>query len=256
MILVMKVLIVEDEVMAQKSLIRTVTQNFPDMEIVGTTSSVVNTVAWLKDPANVADVIFMDVELSDGECFEIFRQCEVKSKVIMTTAYDSYAIKAFEAGSVDYLLKPIEVSALKRAVARCRVAQNNVDVDTLLKVISGSRLAKKEYKERYIVRFNDRIVPVQTDSIAFVYSEEKTNYLITFDGDRYIIDNSLDVIGEELDPEKFFRISRGCIIAMKAIVSVIKQVGSRLKIVSNPESSFEMMVSRSRVDDFLDWLER
>lgn len=252
----MKVLIVEDEIMAQKSLVRNLTQNFPDMEIVGTTSSVVGTVSWLKDPANVADVIFMDVELSDGECFEIFRQCNVKAKVIMTTAYDSYAIKAFEAGSIDYLLKPVDVASLKRAVDRCRAARANVDVEALMKAIGGERVARKEYKERYIVRFNDRIVPLHTGDIAYVYSEEKTNYLVTSDGVKYIIDTSLDVIGEELDPEKFFRISRGCIISMKAITSVIKQPGSRLRIVSKPGAPFEMTVSRSRVDDFLAWLER
>lgn len=251
----MKVLIVEDEIMAQKSLIRTLTQNFPDMEVVGTVTSVKGTVNWLDDPANSADIIFMDVELSDGECFEIFRQTEVKAKVIMTTAYDSYAIKAFEAGSIDYLLKPVDLSALKRAVARCRMSGGQVDVEALLNAI-GSSAPKKEYKERYIVRFNDRIVPLQTDNIAYVYSEEKTNWLVTFDGEKYIVDSSLDVIGEDLDPDKFFRISRGCIISMKAIDSIVKQMGSRLKIISRPEASFEMTVSRSRVDDFLKWLER
>lgn len=251
----MKVLIVEDEVMAQKSLIRTLTQNFPDMEIVGTTGSVKSTVNWLDTPGNSADVIFMDVELSDGVCFEIFRQREVKAKVIMTTAYDSYAIKAFEAGSIDYLLKPIDPSALKRAVARCRMSGGGIDVESLLNAI-GTNEQKKEYKERYIIRFNDRIIPLQTDNIAYVYSEEKTNWLVTFDDEKYIIDSSLDVIGEELDPEKFFRISRGCIISLKAIVSIIKQVGSRLKIIAKPEANFEMTVSRSRVDDFLQWLER
>ena len=251
----MKVLIVEDEVMAQKSLIRTLTQNFPDMEIVGTTGSVKSTVDWLDTPGNSADVIFMDVELSDGVCFEIFRQREVKAKVIMTTAYDSYAIKAFEAGSIDYLLKPIDPTALKRAVARCRMSGGEIDVESLLSAI-GNNGPKKEYKERYIIRFNDRIIPLQTDNIAYVYSEEKTNWLVTFDDEKYIIDSSLDVIGDELDPEKFFRISRGCIVSLKAIVSIIKQVGSRLKIVSKPEASFEMTVSRSRVDDFLQWLER
>ena len=251
----MKVLIVEDEVMAQKSLIRTLTQNFPDMEIVGTTGSVKSTVNWLDPPGNSADVIFMDVELSDGICFEIFRQREVKAKVIMTTAYDSYAIKAFEAGSIDYLLKPIDPTALKRAVARCRMSGGGIDVESLLNAI-GNNGPKKEYKERYIIRFNDRIIPLQTDNIAYVYSEEKTNWLVTFDDEKYIIDSSLDVIGEELDPEKFFRISRGCIVSLKAIVSIIKQIGSRLKIVAKPEANFEMTVSRSRVDDFLQWLER
>ena len=252
----MKVLIVEDEIMAQKSLIRALSQLFPYMEIAGTTTSVKSTVAWLKDPANHADVIFMDVELSDGICFEIFRQVEVKAKVIMTTAYDSYALKAFEAGSVDYLLKPVEHDQLKRAVARCRMSGGIVDFESLAKLLEGNSVKKKEYKERYIVRFNDRIVPLETSNIAYIYSEEKNNYLVTFDESRYIIDSSLDVIGEELNPEYFFRISRSCIVSLKAIISIVKQIGGRLKITSKPQAPFEMTVSRSRVDDFLTWLER
>jgi DNA-binding LytR/AlgR family response regulator len=250
----MRVLIVEDEIMAQNSLIRVLSQNFPDLNVVGTTTSVKGAVSWLKDPENSADIIFMDVELSDGVCFEIFRQVEIKSKVIMTTAYDSYALKAFEAGSIDYLLKPIEITDLKRAVARCRMSGGNFDYEALAKAL-GMGAAKKDYKEKYIVRFNDRIVPLQTSNIAFVYSEEKNNYLTTFDGDRYIIDSSLDVISDELNPSLFFRISRGCIVNTKAIQSIIKQAGGRLLIKSNPPASFEMTVSRSRVDDFLEWLE-
>ena len=251
----MNVLIVEDEIMAQKSLTRVLMQNFPDMNIVGSTTSVKSTVSWLNTPGNHADIIFMDVELSDGVCFEIFRQTEVKAKVIMTTAYDSYALKAFEAGSIDYLLKPIEITDLKRAVARCRMSGGNFDYEALAKAL-GMGAAKKDYKEKYIVRFNDRIVPLQTSNIAFVYSEEKNNYLTTFDGERYIIDSSLDVISDELNPSLFFRISRGCIVNTKAIQSIIKQAGGRLLIKSNPPASFEMTVSRSRVDDFLTWLEK
>lgn len=250
----MKVLIVEDEIMAQKSLIRALSQNFPDIEVVGSTTSVKGTVAWLKEPGNVADVIFMDVELSDGICFEIFRQVEVKAKVIMTTAYDSYALKAFEAGSVDYLLKPIDTSELKRAVARCRMSGGTIDVETLAQAMGVSD--RKNYKERYLVRLNDRIVPLQTVNIAYVYSEDKNNYLVTFDGQKYIIDSSMDVISDELDPDYFFRISRGCIISMKAIGTIVKQMGGRLRIMATPEPSFEMTVSRSRVDDFMTWLER
>ena len=250
----MRVLIVEDEIIAQNSLIRVLSQNFPDLDVVGTTTSVKGAVSWLKDPENSADIIFMDVELSDGVCFEIFRQVEVKSKVIMTTAYDSYALKAFEAGSIDYLLKPIEITDLKRAVARCRMSGGNFDYEALAKAL-GMGAAKKDYKEKYIVRFNDRIVPLQTSNIAFVYSEEKNNYLTTFDGERYIIDSSLDVISDELNPSLFFRISRGCIVNTKAIQSIIKQAGGRLLNKSNPPASFEMTVSRSRVDDFLEWLE-
>ena len=251
----MKVLIVEDEIMAQRSLVRLLTQNFPDMDIVGTTSSVKSTVEWLKDAGNKADVIFMDVELADGICFEIFRQIDIKAKVIMTTAYDSYALKAFEAGSIDYLLKPVDLSALKRAVARVQANSGGVDIETLMKIMTGAAAPKKEYKERYIIRFNDRIIPLETSEIAFIYSEEKNNYLATFGDQHYIIDSSLDVISEELNPEFFFRISRGCIVSMKAIKSITKQNG-RLRITSTPESSFEMTVSRSRVDEFLTWLEK
>ena len=254
----MNVLIIEDEIMAQKSLARVLTQNFPDLNIIEYLDSVKGTVEWLRRNGNSIDIIFMDVELSDGVCFEIFKQIEVKAKVIMTTAYDSYALKAFEVGGVDYLLKPIEAESLKRAVARCQRSGDGIDVEALLRMIGGEQKSStpKEYKERYIVRFNDRIVPLNVTDIAFIYSEDKNNYLVTFDGQRYIIDSSLDVVCDGLDPHKFFRISRGCVVSMKSIKSIIKQAGGRLKIVSNPDAGFEMTVSRSRVDDFLIWLEK
>jgi len=252
----MNVLIVEDEVMAQRSLARVLTQNFPDFNIVGFSDSVKGTVTWLNDPANKADIIFMDVELSDGICFEIFRQTEVRAKIIMTTAYDSYALKAFETGSVDYLLKPIDPEALKRAVSRCRTREDHLDVEALIKAVNGPAVARKEYKERYLIRVNDRIIPLETSRIAYVYSEEKSNWLVTAEGQKYIIDSSLNIVSEELDPEKFFMISRSCIISMKAITSIIKQPGGRLKITPTPICSFDMTVSRSRVDDFLAWLEK
>ena len=242
--------------MAQKSLTRVLTQHFPDMNIVGTSTSVKGTVEWLNTPGNSADIIFMDVELSDGECFEIFRQTEVKAKVIMTTAYDSYALKAFETGSIDYLLKPVDATALKRAVARCRMSGGGVDVEALLKAIGSEKEHQKEYKERYIVRFNDRIIPVEVSNVAYVFSEDKNNYLVTLDNHQYILDSSLDVVMDDLNPDQFFRISRSCIISMKAIKSIIKQPGGRLRIVHTPESDQEMTVSRSRVDDFLRWIEK
>lgn len=252
----MNILIIEDEIMAQKSLARILTQNFPDFKIVGCTDSVKSSVKWLKDPENNADIIFMDVELSDGNCFEIFRQTQVKAKVIMTTAYDSYALKAFEAGSVDYLLKPIDIDALKRAVARCRMSGGQIDVDALIKSMGLMQNTRKEYRERYIIKLNDRIIPLETGKIAYIYSEEKNNWLVTFEGHKFIIDSSLDIVSEELDPECFFRISRGCIISMKAITSIIKQAGGRLRIVPDPPANIEMTVSRSRVDDFFNWLEK
>lgn len=251
----MKAFIIEDEIMAQKSLIRALAQNFPDIEVIGTATSVKGAVAWLKEPGNRPDIIFMDVELADGICFEIFRQVDVQGKVIMTTAYDHYALKAFEAGSVDYLLKPVEADQLKRAVARCRMSGGRIDVEALARVLE-STANRKTYKERYIVRFNDRIIPLLTSSVAYIFSEDKNNYLVTFDGQKYIIDSSLDVIAEELDPEYFYRISRGCIVQLKAIDTIVKQMGGRLRLMVHPAPSFDMTVSRSRVDDFLKWLER
>lgn len=249
----MNVLIIEDEVMAQSSLIRMINQNCPDFKIIGITSSVKDTVEWLK--GNSADIIFMDVELADGECFEIFRQTEVKAKVIMTTAYDSYAIKAFEAGSVDYLLKPIDHQSFKRAVDRCRSGSNLLNVESLMALVNKEP-ANRHYRERFIVKLNDRIVPVNTSEIAYFFSEDKNNYLVTYSNQKYVIDASLDVTIEDLDPNRFFKISRQCIIALDAIQSIIKLQGSRLRIEATPESSFEMNVSRSRVDDFLLWIEK
>lgn len=247
----MRVLIVEDEIMAQQSLARILMHEFPDMRIVGTAGSVREAVDWLRTPGNVADVIFMDVELSDGNCFEIFRQVDVTARVIITTAYDSYAVRAFEVNSIDYLLKPVDPAALRRAVERCRASRGQLDAARLLDAIGRSR----EYKQRYIVRFNDRIVPVKTSDISYFYSGEKNTYLVTFDNNRYVMDQSLDILSEELDTRNFFRISRNCILSMQAIASVVKHLGNRLKVIARPRPDFEMVVSRSRVDDFLHWLE-
>lgn len=253
----MRAYIVEDEIIAQRSLARLLSQNFPDMEVVGNAASVKETVEWLKSNPDGADIIFLDVELTDGICFEIFKQVDVKAKVIMTTAYDSYALKAFEAGSVDYLLKPIDPADLKRAVARCRMSGGHIDVDALVKAM-GLKVSAPvaEYKERYVIKLNDRIIPINISDIAYIYSEDKNNYLVTFSEKKYIIDSTLDDICEELNPDKFFRISRSCIICSNAISSIVKQGGGRLKIQATPASSFDMTVSRSRVEDFLSWLEK
>ncbi len=260
----MNVLIVEDEVMAQRALARALESRYPQMRIVGCTGSVAETVQWLTEHSsangagmhggwaqdNGADVIFMDVELSDGNCFDIFRQVTVTAKVIMTTAYDSYAIKAFEAGSLDYLLKPISPVDLDRAVNRVMQSGGGAaDFASMLRAVDEGRR-----KERFIVRLNDRIVPVKVDDIAYFCSEEKCNFLYTFDGKKYVIDSSLDIIADELPEKGFFRVSRSCIISIRAIQSIIKQANGRLLIVPEPPAEFEIAVSRSRVDDFMAWL--
>ena len=249
----MKALIVEDEEMARKSLARILTTQFPDIEVVGETSSVRETVQWLREPGHDPSLIFMDVELSDGDCFEIFRQVPIRSDVVMTTAYDSYAVKAFEAGSVDYLLKPIDLKDLTRAVDRCRARQRPpLDLDALLSAVGKEKAPA--YRERFIVFVGDSVIPVKTCDIAFLYSEDKYNHLVTSAGEDYIIDSSMEAMSEELDPKRFFRISRSCIVSMQAIRSITRHFAGRILLETEPRASFEMTVSRARVEDFLTWL--
>lgn len=255
----MKAFLIEDETMAREQLARTLRENFPDIEIVGSAASVGEAVAWLR--TGRPDIIFMDVELSDGQCFEIFKKVEVHGHVIMTTAYDNFAVKAFETGSIDYLLKPIELSALQRAVERCRQSTvSTMDVDKLIQALSLKPRSAETWKERWLVHFNDRIVPVKTADIACFYSEAKDNHVVTRDGATYVVDSSLDTIATELDPAQFFRISRSCIIAKDSVESVTKLFGGRLQI-SLPDllkrrgDGPDLTVSRARVDDFLAWLE-
>lgn len=246
----MRVLIVEDEPMAQANLCRTLLREYSDIEVVGMTGSVRETVAWLANPENRPDVIFMDVELSDGDCFEIFREVEINARVVMTTAYDSYAVKAFEVNSIDYLLKPVEKEALDRAVERCRKSVPNTNVSALMTSLNE----KPEYRQRFMLRLNDKILPIPVDRIAYFISEDKMTWMYTSDGQKYVMDQSLDVISTELDPSTFFRISRNCIIASTAVRSIIKLQGGRLKINPLPECPSEILVSRSRSDDFLAWM--
>ena len=248
----MKALIIEDEKMAQANLARLLNKAFPEMEIVAMIDSVHGAVEFLSANPEL-DVIFMDVELSDGICFEIFRRVQVKAPVIMTTAYDSYAVKAFEAGSIDYLLKPIETDALLRAVGRARERRNpSASIEKLLTALGQNT---KPYKEKSIVRCGDRIIPVQSSDIAFFFSEDKANYLMTYSGEKYMIESTIDSLENELDPQKFFRISRGCIISFDAIKSVSRNAAGRLVVVSEPPAPVELSVSRARADGFISWLE-
>ena len=248
----MKALIVEDEKMAQANLARMLKKAFPEMEIVAMIDSVRGAVEFLSAGPEL-DVIFMDVELSDGICFEIFRSVQISAPVIMTTAYDSYAVKAFEAGSIDYLLKPVDSDALLRAVGRARERLNaSASIDKLLSVLGQD---SKKYKEKSVVRCGDRIIPIQSSDIALFFSEDKANYLLTKNGERYLIESTIDSLEGELDPSKFYRISRGCIVAFSAIKSVSRTSTGRLVVISQPASPVELTVSRGRVEGFIAWLE-
>ncbi len=252
----LKALIIEDEAHAQANLTKQINSNFDNIEIIGTISSVRGAVEWFNCEDNHADIIFMDVELSDGRCFDIFDLTQVKGSVIITTAFDNYAIKAFKINSVDYLLKPIETEELSKAITRCqeRIKEDStsIDIESIRKALGMTTSA---YKQRFVVRIGDRITVVNTHDIAYFYAEDKSTYLITNEKRRYIIDNSLDAVIEQIDANRFFRLSRNCIASIESIGTISKHFNSRLKITLKPESEFEIFVSRSRVNDFMTWLE-
>ena len=251
----MNALIIEDEIVAQQALARMLVNTYPDIEICGILDSVQATVEWLQNTPTYPDMIFMDVELSDGKCFDIFERIEIDCPVIMVTAYDNYAIKAFEVNSVDYLLKPIGPADLQRAVERCRNRnrEQNIHLKELKAMITSA--TTKRYKQRYLLRYNDKIVMVDTAQIAYFYSEDGGTYLMTASGEGYLMDVSLDVVSKELDPSRFFRISRSCIVADSSIGNVAKRLGNRIKLTLKPTSNIDTFVSRSKTADFLAWLE-
>lgn len=252
----MNVLIIEDELVAQQALVRSLTTNFDDIRISGVLDSVDKSVQWLQTTDSYPDVIFMDVELSDGKCFDIFERIKISCPVIIVTAYNNYAIKAFEVNSIDYLLKPVSVADLARALERCKSRKirkaESIDIDALRGAISSEA---RRYKQRYLLRYNDKIVMVETVNIAYFYSEDGCTYLMTLAGEKYLMDISLDTISKELNPANFFRISRSCIVSDKAVGNVAKRLGNRIKLTLKPASDIDSFVSRSKTADFLTWLE-
>lgn len=254
-----KVLIVEDEIPAQINLKKLIDKCCPNSRIIMTLTSVRSTIKWLEENPDEADVIFMDVELSDGICFEIFERINIQSHVIITTAYDNYAINAFKINSVDYLLKPIIEEDLSRAWERCveRIeTKNSPNIEALLDIVSrASAQSDKEYKKRFIVKMGDKISIIPVDDIAYCYSEDKSTYAVSRMGGRRLLDYSLDTVQEMLDPKLFFRISRSYIVSINSIENISKHLGTRLKLQLNPKTDDEVVVSRSRTPDFLEWLD-
>ena len=187
---------------------------------------------------------------------DIFERVKIECPVIIVTAYNNYAIKAFEVNSIDYLLKPASVADLARSLDRCRNRKvknsNNIDIEALRSALSSE---SRRYKQRYLLRYNDKIIMIETVNIAYFYSEDGCTYLMTLAGEKYLMDISLDTISKELNPANFFRISRSCIVSDKAVGNVAKRLGNRIKLTLKPASDIDSFVSRSKTADFLTWLE-
>lgn len=245
----MKVLIIEDEMLAQEELERLLAKRFPDYEIVGKFTTVKDSVDWLAE--NTADLIFLDIHLADGNGFEIFEQIDVHAPVIFTTAYDQYAIQAFTVNGIGYLLKPILESELVAAVEKFNYFNPNNHVSALLE----SLRSPKEFKSRLVITKGDRIGFLQIDDIAYFYSEDRLTFAMTKDGKKCIVDYTIEALVSQLDPKKFFRITRGVIASINSIKEIYRYFNGRLHINLSPDFHEELFVSRARVSEFLKWLD-
>jgi len=249
----MKILIVEDESLAAERLEEMILQLLPDATIAGKTGSVKETVKWLTD--HTPDLIFLDIQLSDGISFSIFEQVNVTSPVIFTTAYDQYAIKAFNLNSISYLLKPIRKRDLEKALEKFRNMKNLFapDLEGLLATLQGKQ---PNYKKRFLIQVGEKIKKVETNEVAYFYAMERYVFLRTFDNHSYPVEFTLDNLIQVLDPAKFFRINRKYIVNMDAINNMVAWSRSRVKLelTPTPEDEMETIVSIDRAASFRDWM--
>jgi len=247
----MRVLIVEDETAAVrnlKSMLRTVE---PLSEIAGVTDSVVGTVKWLNSNAT-PDLILLDIHLADGDAFEIFDRVKVNAPVVFTTAYDKYALEAFRVYSIDYLLKPIQSADLKRSLDKFKRI-SRIELESYLsrtgKSVSGSGTFRN-----FLIPFKDKILPLSVNEIAYCHTAEEKVTAYTYDGRRFPLDRSLDIIGDLLPGEEFFRANRQFIISRNAIADMSVWYGNRLTVNLKVETPEKIIVSKTRVPLLKKWL--
>lgn len=251
----MNVLIIEDEKPSARRLGRMLAEL--DIAVKVMLHSVEESISWFKTNDH-PDLIFLDIQLSDGLSFEIFDQVDVKSAIIFTTAFDEYALQAFKLNSVDYLLKPIDDEDLEKAVKKFKenrpqqqdVALNFDDIRKLL----GATPVEREYKKRFTTKIGQHIKMIPIDEIECFYSENKGTYAGTVEGRNYLLDTTLELLEKDLSPETFFRVSRKYYVNIQSIADIIAYTNSRLKIKLNNWSEQEIIVSRERVKDFKTWI--
>lgn len=252
----MNVLIIEDEKPAARRLARML--NELGVKANNMLHSVEESINWFQNNQH-PDLIFLDIQLSDGLSFEIFEEIPVKSAIIFTTAYDEYALKAFKLNSIDYLLKPIDEDELKVAIDKFKEQQPKetnlrVDIDEIKKLLINP--IDRKFKKRLTIKIGQHIKIVHVDEIECFYSENKATYIHTNNSRNYLIDGSLENWFDQLDPEQFFRVNRTYIIHVNAIKDIIAHSNSRLKLILHGYNESEIIVSRERVKDFKDWIDR
>jgi len=252
----MKILIVEDEELAVKKLQKTLEAVDTTAVVTGITDSIQSTVEWLQqNPA--PDLVLMDIELADGQSFEIFNLTEVKCPVIFTTSYDEYALKAFKVNSVDYLLKPVQKEELQAAITKFKKLQPgtkaDISIDTLVKELQ-QKLQPKEYRKRFLVKHAQKLVSIEVNDIAFFYSDGRLNFFKTHDNRKFVVDYTMDELEEMLDLAKFYRISRSFYVSINSVEKIDDYFGNRLILGLKPSVDKEALVSREKVTDFKKWM--
>jgi DNA-binding LytR/AlgR family response regulator len=249
----MKVLIVEDEPLAAERLRIVLGAYDPAIEVLEMLDSVQGTKEWLaRKPA--PDLIFLDIELADGRCFPILSSLQPDCPVIFTTAYDHFALEAFQHFSIDYLLKPISAEALAKALNRFRSITSRNTHSVLSNTFGTPPIAMRQFKNRFMVKIGNRLGFIESHDIAYFYAEGKTVYLVHREGQKYPIDFTLEKLEEILDPARFFRFNRKVIGGVSAIRDIRTYENSRLRIclVAGSQKD-EAIVSRERVQAFRQW---
>ncbi|MFP4846491.1 LytR/AlgR family response regulator transcription factor [Winogradskyella sp. PE311] len=251
----MNVIIIEDEKPSARRLQRMLKSL--DVEAQTMLHSVDESIDWFKTNTH-PDLIFLDIQLSDGLSFEIFEAIDINSAVIFTTAYDEYALQAFKLNSIDYLLKPIDEDDLKIAVDkfRDRTPQKQsvtLDFNDIKKLLVNP--IERDYKKRFSVKVGQHLKLINIEDIECIYSENKGTYVFTNEGRNYLLDQTLDQLEDELEPHVFFRVSRKFYINIKAIRDIVSYTNSRLEIKLNHYKEQQIIVARERVKDFKNWLE-
>lgn len=254
----MTTLIIEDEKPAARLLQRKLEKL--DIAVKTMLHSVEESLHWFSNNDH-PDLIFLDIQLSDGLSFEIFEKIDIKSAIIFTTAYDEYALKAFKLNSIDYLLKPIDEDDLEVAVTKFKTrlpkpsseTQNlQLDFEQIRQMLSNP--FEKVYKKRFTVKIGQHLKVITTEEIECFFSENKGTYIHTYDNRNYLIDSTLEILEQELDKKDFFRVSRKFIVPLPAIKEIQVYTNSRLKVILPTYKEDEVIVSREKVQDFKTWL--
>ncbi len=251
----MQIVIVEDENLAAERLKIILAEYDKNIETVVCLETVEDAVKWFQSNKQ-PDLLFLDIELGDGNSFEIFNQCNIKCPVIFTTAYDQYAIDAFKLNSIDYLLKPVTLEAMSRALDKYKALNVHAVSDLLIKQLLESRSgnAERAFKNRFLVKLGSRLFFLEVSQVAWFFADDKTVYLVSTEGVKYAVDFTLEKLEQMLNPTIFFRLNRKIIVHANCIKEIKTFINSRLKIhLSAGKLYEEVVVSRERVQDFKEW---